>query len=50
MGPHLDIENLIKSSSLKYRTIVEGVYSEIFPVLLGYFDTKTTDENYTTNY
>jgi len=44
MGAHLDTEDLIKSSGLKYTIIREGIYSEIFPIFLGYFDANTTNE------
>jgi uncharacterized protein YbjT (DUF2867 family) len=44
MEAHLDTEDLIKASGLKYTIIREGIYSEIFPVFLGYFDANTTNE------
>jgi uncharacterized protein YbjT (DUF2867 family) len=44
MGAHLDTEDLIKASGLKYTIIREGIYSEVFPVFLGYFDANTTTE------
>lgn len=44
MGAHLDTEDILKTSGVKYTTIREGVYSEAFPVFLGYFDSATTNE------
>jgi len=44
MTAHLDTEDLLKTSGLKYTIIREGVYSEAFPVFLGYFDSATTTE------
>ncbi|CAF1261784.1 unnamed protein product [Adineta ricciae] len=44
MNAHLHTENLLKSSPLKYTIIREGFYSEVFPLFLGHFDAKTTNE------
>lgn len=44
MGAHLNTEDLLKASGLKYTIIREGVYAEAFPVFLGYFDPTTTIE------
>lgn len=44
MEAHLNTEDFIKSSGLKYRIIREGIYSELFPVFLGNFDANTTNE------
>ncbi|UJR07488.1 hypothetical protein I4U23_011777 [Adineta vaga] len=44
MNAHLNTEEFLKSSSLKYTIIREGFYSEVFPLFLGYFDAKTTNE------
>ncbi|CAF4227978.1 unnamed protein product [Rotaria sp. Silwood2] len=44
MKAHLNTEDLLKSSPVKYTIIREGFYSEVFPLFLGHFDAKTTNE------
>lgn len=44
MAAHLNTEDLIKATGLKYTIIREGVYSEVFQTFIGYFDAKTTTE------
>ncbi|CAF1172975.1 unnamed protein product [Rotaria sp. Silwood1] len=44
MRAHLNTEDLLKSSPIKYTIIREGFYSEVFPLFLGHFDAKTTNE------
>ncbi|KZV98209.1 NAD(P)-binding protein [Exidia glandulosa HHB12029] len=45
MQAHLDTEKYIKESGLTYTIIREGIYTESFPLYLGFFDpSKGTDE------
>jgi uncharacterized protein YbjT (DUF2867 family) len=44
MVAHLNTEDLLKTSGLKYTIIREGIYSEVFQTFIGYFDAKTTTE------
>ncbi|CAF3003665.1 unnamed protein product [Rotaria sp. Silwood2] len=44
MIAHLDTEDLLKVSGLKYTIIREGVYSEVFQSFIGYFNPLTTTE------
>jgi uncharacterized protein YbjT (DUF2867 family) len=41
---HINTEELLKTSGLKYTIIREGIYSEAYPVFAGYFDPVTTTE------
>ncbi|OBZ69539.1 Quinone oxidoreductase 2 [Grifola frondosa] len=38
MKAHLDTENYLKESGLKYTILREGIYSESYPLYLGFFD------------
>lgn len=41
---HIDTEDLLKASGLKFTIIREGIYSEAYSVFAGYFDPAATME------